>query len=395
MDKEQLLKKRIRYEQFLELDPENALIMIQLGDIYHSLGEFRLAVDLFTRCLDANSNDSVSRGRLANVLLSEGRAAEAEPLLKSLLSESPEDATLNHNYGICLFALNKHEEAKSIFIPQQDHPAIGRSAQYYLASILQIEDRVPDALNMVNSLLREKEEAYLLGYKSTLLYLLERLDEALEVAERVFVLDEFNPDACSTLGTFYTEQLEFELAHKMFDRILRVSPGDVRGWHGLGILKMLKKDIPGAIESFERTTEMLPGSIAMWNTLAWAYFNARRYPDAEIAFSHVIDIDQSNPEGWGGTACAQAMQMHLDKADSSFKKAFRLDRHSFSALFAKSLIVSLRGNKDKGDQILTKVFEQPIRPGGEKAIDTINRFMKLSQVDDSAVITSGRNKNLH
>ena len=395
MNRKELEQKCQRFEQFLAHDPENTLLLIQLGDLYHSLGEFSQARQAFSRCIEFEPTNQVAKGRMASVLMSQGEMSLAENMLKQLLDAEPDNAALRHNYAISLYAQHKLTEAKGIFMDQAEHVTLGRSARFYLASVLQLEDRVQDALEIVNQLLLQQEEVYLLGYQSTLLYLLERVDQAIAVAQRVLRIDEYNADACSILGNFYAEKLEYDVAQQMFERILRHSPTDVRGWHGVGILKMMQDDIPGAVGHFERTTEMVPESIAMWNTLGWAYFNSQRFQDSEKTFSRVIELDESNPEGWGGLASALALQNRVEEAEQAMRKALRLDRHSFSALFAKSVLLALRGNKEQGDKLFTKVLEQPVRPGGERTIDAINRYIKLNQVRDTAMITSHSSKKIH
>ncbi|WP_428243641.1 tetratricopeptide repeat protein [Gynuella sp.] len=395
MNIEQALEKSRRYEQYLELDSDNTLLLIQLGDAYHAAGQFDKARSTFEKCLALESDNEVAKSRLASVLLSEGSLDQAAILLTELLKQHPDNPVLRHNLAICQFAGNQLQEAKSVFLAQQNDPQLGRSAGFYLASILQMEDRLPEALGIISQLLDQQQEPYLLGYQSTLLYMLDRIDEALAVAKHVLTIDQDNADACSTLGTFYAEQLETELATDLFRHMTLHAPADVRGWHGLGLVKMHEQDLPGAIEYFERTTRMVPDSIAMWNTLAWAYFNHHRYQDAEASFSRVLEIDHNNSDGWGGLACALAMQKKIEQAEQHTKKALLMDRSSFAALFAKSLLVALKGNEARGKQMLTKVLEQPIRPGGEPAIDLINRYMKKTATKDRAVITSKTSKKPH
>jgi len=390
-----LLAKIERYEGFLTEDPDNTALLISLGDLYHQIGQFDKAANTYNSVLALDGQHQIAASRKAGVLLSQGKLEEALAAYRTLQQTEKSDPVIELNAAICQFCLYQFDEAEAVFMRVTGNDGVGRTARFYMASIMQVRNKVSDALIQVEQLLSEQSEVYLVGYKSTLLYTLGRLDEAVHVAKQVLKDDSSNPDACSTLGTFYIENFEMEIAKPLFEKMTMRSPGDARGWHGLGLVAMLQGFMATAIELFEKSTRLLPKSAGMWTTLAWAYFNNKQYKEAEYAFERVIELNRNNPDGWGGYACALAMQTKLPEANKAADYAIRMDKHAFSAVFAKSLILALKGKKETAEKVLAALLEQPVRPDGEKAIELINRYMNKRNSEESALVTANNPKQIH
>jgi hypothetical protein len=79
---------------------DNAYHHFQLGDVYFQRGKFVEAEKCYRAALAREPNDIDSRAHLGQCLLRQKRAAEARPLLESVMNEKPE-----HDYGYTMMAL--------------------------------------------------------------------------------------------------------------------------------------------------------------------------------------------------------------------------------------------------------------------------------------------------
>ncbi len=104
-----------RYEGYLQRDPDNASLLIVLGDLYHRHGKFSQALACYEKCLGREPQHAAAKGRIASVMISQHRFEEAEQLLRSLTDEGEPDPALLHNLGITLYYQKRWAEALEAF----------------------------------------------------------------------------------------------------------------------------------------------------------------------------------------------------------------------------------------------------------------------------------------
>lgn len=95
-----------RYEKYARVDTGNAVLQLSLGDLYHQAGRFAEAIACYERCLAQAPDHKAARSRLASVLISQHRFAEAEESLRRLIAEGESDPGLLHNLGLTLYYQN-------------------------------------------------------------------------------------------------------------------------------------------------------------------------------------------------------------------------------------------------------------------------------------------------
>ena len=67
-----------RYEGYLQHDPDNASLLIVLGDLYHRCGKFSEAFACYEKCLGREPRHAAAQARIASVMISQHRFEEAE-----------------------------------------------------------------------------------------------------------------------------------------------------------------------------------------------------------------------------------------------------------------------------------------------------------------------------
>ncbi len=104
-----------RYEAFLEIDPDNPLLWIILGDLYHETGRTVEGLACFEKALSKDPDNPVARARVGNVMITQHRFAEAERLYRSFLGAEAPDPAVLHNYGMTLLFQRRPGEALEAF----------------------------------------------------------------------------------------------------------------------------------------------------------------------------------------------------------------------------------------------------------------------------------------
>lgn len=383
-----------KYESYLSSDPENAHLLITLGDSYHSTGKFSLAKDCYLKASVHAADPSIAEARMGNLLLSMGHTLDAFEVFKRLISNGENDPIIYHNLAVCLFSHSDFERARQTFESLVSVPDVSRSAEFYLASIDETEDKPELALERIERLLEEGSELYLRGYRAVLLYSLGNIDEAIAEAKRVIEESPNNADSWSVMATLHTEQLKHEDALFCLNKIIELAPGDARGWHGLGLIELQKKNMDRAIGYFEKAVSVLPDSSMMLMSLAWAHFCNEKYDAAESTFKKVIKVNANFGEAWGGLACSQVPQNKINEAEKSSRKATLLDKNGFSTLFARSLILKVKGKDEIANKVLESVFEQEVRPGESRYIDLIEENLQSNNISLQSLMMNTK-KEIH
>lgn len=382
------------YEGYLSSDPENAQLLITLGDMYHATGRFSLAKDCYLKASVSDVDNTIAQARMGNLLLSMGRTLDAFEVFKKLISEGDNDPVIYHNLGVCLFSHSDFERARQTFESLINVTEVARSAQFYLASIDETEDKPELALERIERLLEAESELYLRGYRAVLLYSLGNTNEAISEAKRVIAENPNNADSWSVMATIHTEQLKHDDALFCLNKIVELAPGDARGWHGLGLIELQKRNMEGAIEYFEKAVSVLPDSSMMLMSLAWAHFCNEAYQAAEHAFNKVIKVNANFGEAWGGLACSLVPQNKIQEAEKASRKATRLDKNGFSSLFARSLLLKVKGKDEIANKVLENVFEQETRPGEKRYIDLIEEDLQSNNISLQSLMMNA-NKEIH
>src|SRR5215831_16796896 len=100
---EELVAAIARFRGYLEVDPANPRLWINLGDLQHRSGNWSAAVECYETCLRHVPDHTIAQSRLAEVMISRHQFAAAQTLLSGLLEKAPApDPALLHNLGLTL-----------------------------------------------------------------------------------------------------------------------------------------------------------------------------------------------------------------------------------------------------------------------------------------------------
>lgn len=373
-----------RYLSYLETDPNNTLLMVSIGDLYHQSGSFQLAEQYFRRVLTVDPDHRVALGRLCNLLISLNKPQEALQGYLALVTDGEDEPQIHHNIALCHFAQYRFDAAEPIFSALADDELVGHSARFYLASIKHVQDDLSEAVRLMRQLVAESPLALFRGYLATLLFTQGDIAEATELAKAVSSDDDTNADANSVLGTYYLEQSQLEPAQSSFARIAQLFPADARGWHGLGLIDLQEGRSDSAIQHLQKACALLPTNAGMRISLAWAHYTQHSFAESESEFRLALDANRNFAESWGGLSCALFMQGKIDSADDACRTALRLDSQCFGALYARSLLLKHKGQDDRAVKTLSALLDSPVRPGGPSFTDAINAHLSKQQVSAAA-----------
>src|SRR5581483_611609 len=348
---ESLAGKIDRYESYVRADPGNPLLWMNLGDLYHKVSRFDEAIACFERCLHDHPEFVSARSNLAAVMISQHRFAEAERVLRGLLTQGNGDPgraepALLFNLGLSLYYQKRWPEAERAFKEAQSHGLTTPEGYAYLARCRHYAGDMEQAIHFGKQWVDAAGDAESRGYLALLYMDQGDTTRARQLAEQVLLSAPDNVDAGIVMGTASIEAQEIVRASEQFERILAREPDNARAWLGVGLARLYQQRYDDAIASLEKAVALIPDGVGIRVTLGWATLVARDLPGAERIFREAVAVDHNFGEAHGGLASALALQSRIDEAREAIKRARRLDPHGFGSLFAQTVVLKVQG-KDK------------------------------------------------
>lgn len=362
-----------RFENFLKVDPENITLLASLGDLYHQEGQFESAENYFASALALSEADPSLMARLASVHLSQSQFEKATELLRLAMEKRPDVGEIHNNLGIALYFLDNFEEARFHF-DQALRLGLNDAEIYrFLGYTCHQQGQTEEAYTCIKQACEMQPTPELKGYLSLLSMDLGKRDQAIQSAKEVLLDQPDNVDALVVVGTTAIENQNMQEASELIRRAISMEEKNPRLWLSLGLLELYEGNHSAAIVALEKSLRFASRNAGIWVTLGWAYFANMDLDRSESTFRRAVEISPAFSEAHGGLAAVLAMRGESEQARQSIKRARRLDRTSFGAVFAISLLMQAAGKENQAGEILGRMFLQRPREGGMRLIDAIQK----------------------
>lgn len=364
-----------RYQRYLEDDPANTLLLLSLGDLHHRAGHLQEAAACYERSLAISGSNAVARSRLAAVLISQHRFAEAEAALAPLTESEPDDASLWHNLGLARYfqkrwreALDAFERAQTLGLDLAENFAYLTYAYHHLGA-------TEKARALASKWLQRAPTAATRGYVALLEMDAGNMEAAAQQAEAVLAEMPDNTDAGVVVGMWSIEHQDMERARVEFERVTRAEPDNPRAWLGFALMATYLQQHDDALAAFERTLALMPANVGITVAYAWEKYAAKDIPGAESMFRKAVEIDRNFGEAHGGLAAMLVMQNRREEARREIELARRLAPEGFGWVYAQSVLLALEGQRARGEKILAGALDRSLRPGGPTLMENIRVFL--------------------
>ncbi len=198
--------------------------------------------------------------RLAGLLASAGRTAEAEAVARELCALAPGSAETQFLHGLLLRDLDRRDEAEAALsraaamAPDAGPPRLARGVARM--EIGRLEDAVAD---FDAAMLRLPDPFDALAYKSNALRLLSRFAEALAAIEAALLRRPAASDAWRVKAMLLGELRRPEEGLRAVARAIDLTPADADAWAAKGDLCARAGRHEEAIEAFDRALGHAPG----------------------------------------------------------------------------------------------------------------------------------------
>ena len=195
------------YHQILAIEPENPDALHLLGVISHQNYNYKDGIELITRAIEIDPNQSSFFNSLANILKDSGQYQKALDAYNHAVIIDPQEELAHNNIGVL-----RHEQGQ-----------LGQAVDAYRKAI---------AIN----------PNYFEGYSNLGVALREqgKLDQAVESYQQAIAI---NPDysaGYNNLGTVLKEQGKLDQAIRAYRRAIKIDPNYIEAYNNLSHLELLR-----------------------------------------------------------------------------------------------------------------------------------------------------------
>ena len=252
-----------KYRRMVELDPSNRVLQRQLAEAYARAGKFNEATKILEGVLEVDQNDVDATAALADVYLDQHDFPRALALYEKLLSRVGDNSEIKLRVGIAYFGQIQRDstfiaKAKPIFLEVNKEVPNDWRPNWYLGIIAATEKQ--DSL-------------------------------AQKYFERVTRLADWNGDAWWYLGTTYFQNGEYQKLLDAMERARKAIPKDSRVYFLMGLAYSRLDQPEKAVPLLEHSLELKPNDLDVLSTLALTLDGMHRYQESDSLYELSLKID--------------------------------------------------------------------------------------------------------
>ncbi|MCY4486482.1 MAG: tetratricopeptide repeat protein [Deltaproteobacteria bacterium] len=252
-------------ERALALDPDASVAVtlhLILGESLTKLNRFDAAAERFRRAAAMDPGDARPLGRLAQLLNTQGRTAEADGYLRRLRELRPDQAASHHHAAEVLRRGKRYEDAVASYrAALQVDPDYG-PAHAGLGTALFAMKRYDEALESLERSIDLEPESLAVVARHVLAgraaRALDRTEEAIGHFERAHAMNPRNASALDFLGVARFSQKRYDEALTLFRALLELRPDQANILANIGTTLYHLGRPEEALPHFERAAALKP-----------------------------------------------------------------------------------------------------------------------------------------
>lgn len=344
---------------YLEQDPNNVQLLINVSNDYMQLGDFTLAQDYLNK---AKTIDSIGcLGQQSLLYFYQGDFLQAQAYLIDALAYA-EIPALRFNLGFIQYTNLQLEEALATLDPLIEDKHF--RAIVLKGRILHRQGDYEKARTLLEDIEHLQEhDAEFLGLIALVYFDLEADEDSRKACTEALLLDPENYDA--QLVKILLDLNEQKTNIKDIKSLLKICPDDSRLLFALASTQIMQGNLKAAKGTLKKTLEFHPEFYDCYIMLAWCQLSSDETNQARQSYQKAVDLADDLAEGWSGLALVHALTGNYDKAQPLIERAQALDAECFLAHLA-NCIYSNATNPKQAKSHLIKALKKSKMPISDK-----------------------------
>jgi len=313
------------YSRVLELDDKNFTAIDNIGSIYRRLGRYQDSVDILNKAFEIEEDSIATYYNLGQTYKAMERYDDAIKCFDHVLEKTPNDV-LAHNHLGCIYALQKnHEKALELFNKalriDANHPII----HYNSATSYEALGRYNEAEEAYENALRKKP-----GWFEAMMSLarLHRIcghnDQAEDILRQAINLSYKNSELHAALGDLLLYKENYEEADNEFDEALLLDKNNFNAISGkiTALEKLGRKQ--DAYDLLLQMEQMSSNDMGLTLQCAQFLMNMGKYNEASKRLRKILDKDPNHADALSLLGVYLLINGEDTKALHCFDKAVKI-----------------------------------------------------------------------
>ncbi|HYE35775.1 TonB-dependent receptor domain-containing protein [Methylocaldum sp.] len=291
----------------------------------YTAGDIVGALDALDRVSQA-SRDADFAALHAGLLLSVGRADEAEPLLTAYSRGATKPAPIDALRSVIALARNQKAEALELAnaaVRNDPNSSLGWMAQSYAR---QADFDIDGALKSIDRAVQlNNDDALIHARRAELLAALDRWSEARKTADRAVQINPRHPRAHIVLGFVELMDGDTPEAVASFRRASELDSANPLARFGLGLALVRRGELQEGTAAIETAASLDPSDALIRSYLGKAYYEQKRNTVAEKQFDLAKIFDPHDPTPWFYDAIKKQTENRPVEAFKDLQQAIELN----------------------------------------------------------------------
>ncbi len=276
------------YLTILSLCEKHGVAMFLLGRLYLYQSRFQEAEPLLKFVVEQHPEQVEARFLLGNALLSQGHPEEAISHFHFLLRLDPKRVDVLNNLGVALQRVQNFEEAEAVLRRALSHRE-DATGWFNLGNLLREMHKEEAVTAFRRALQLNPDHVFALNNLGSLLHAKGLLEEAANVFAQVTLRKPDFLDAHLNLAHCLRESGKSREAVGVYRRVLALDPNHVAAHSFLGMELFALGQITGAISSYRKAIALEPDNFAARNNLAIALLLTEEYTEGWAEYEYRLD----------------------------------------------------------------------------------------------------------
>jgi tetratricopeptide (TPR) repeat protein len=293
------------YRKYLSYYPSNSRVREMLARFYYDGEDFEGAVEQFVEIKKSQSGNVDNRARLGQLYLELGEIDKAIEEFLFILGDDPNSEVIRYFLGNAYWRKGNLKQAMVEYRKIKSGSELYTDARVQMAMLLQDQDKVEEALTVVEDTLNEKLEAK--ETKQAELILLhivisginrdmKKYEKAISVLETALTNFPESERILYNLGITYEVAGRTEDSINIMQKVIEKNPNHANALNFLGYTWVdANKNLKKALEMIIKADELSPENGMIIDSLGWAYYRLKKYKSARKQLERAAELVPDDP----------------------------------------------------------------------------------------------------
>jgi len=355
-------------KKILKIQPNNADVYFDLGNIFQEKGQLDEAITYYQKAIELNPNFAGTHFNLGDVFQEKGQLDEAVIYYQKTIELAPNFAGTYNNLG-------------NIF---QEKGQLDEAITYYQKAI-ELNPRFAGTYNNLGDAFRRKKQT----------------DEAITYYQKALQIDPNYAHAYYSLGIVLQENGQLDEAITCYRKVLQLNQNHVEAYNNLGNAFQEKGLLDEAITYYQKAIELNPNFAGVYYNFAVALQYRKQLDEAITYYQKAIELNPNFADAYWNISVILLLSGNFEKGWKEYEwrwKTKEFCQRSFSQPLwdgsdIKGRTILLHAEQGLGDTIQFIRYAPLVVQRGARVIVECQRELKslLQNVEGiSQIITCGK-----